>query len=98
MNALTYDELLEVLKIARGHSTRNWCMVLTTFSHGLRASEVCNLQMSDLTDGHLTIKRLKGSKLTVHQLIPHRGQPLLDEVKAFKTWLAERPTDCGDAL
>ncbi|MGA2978046.1 MAG: tyrosine-type recombinase/integrase [Terriglobales bacterium] len=98
MNSLTYDELLAVLKLARGHRTRDWVMILTAFSHGLRASEVCNLRTTDLTDGHLTIRRLKGSKVTVHQLIPHKGQPLLDEVKALKLWSAERPTDCGDAL
>jgi type 1 fimbriae regulatory protein FimB len=98
MNALTFDELLEVLKTARDNSTRNWCMILCAFSHGLRASEVCNLRMADLVDGHLTIKRLKGSNRTVHQLVPHKGEPLLDEIKAFKTWLAERPTDAGAAL
>jgi integrase len=98
MENLTYDELLHVLRIAKGHSVRNWAMILTAFSHGLRASEVCNLKMSDLKDGHLKIKRLKGSNATIHQLVPHRGQPLLDEVKAIKAWLAERPTDAGDAL
>ena len=98
MDALTFDELLDVLKTAKTHSVRNWCMILTAFSHGLRASEVCNLRMSSLNDGHLKIKRLKGSNQTTHQLIPHRGQPLLDEVKAIKAWLAERPTNAGDAL
>ncbi len=73
-------------------------MCLLAFSHGMRASEVCNLRMRDLVDGHLRIKRLKGSNTTVHQLIPHKGQPLLDEVKALKQWFAERPTDAGDAL
>jgi len=98
MTSLTYDELLAVLKEAKAHSVRNWAMILTAFSHGLRATEVCNLRMSDLVDGHLTIKRLKGSNTTTHQLVPHRGEPLLDEVKAIKAWLAERPTDAGDAL
>ncbi len=56
------------------------------------------LKLSDLVDGHLTICRLKGSRTTVHQLVPHRGVPLLDEVKAMKLWLSERPTDAGDAL
>jgi integrase len=98
MDSLTFDELIQVLETARAQSTRNWCMILTAFSHGLRASEVCGLTMGDLRDGHITIKRLKGSKKTVHQLIPHRGQPLLDEQKALKAWLAERPTDAGDAL
>jgi site-specific recombinase XerD len=54
--------------------------------------------MGDLVDGHLRIKRLKNSHSTLHQLMPHRGQPLLDEVKALREWLAERPTDAGDAL
>jgi type 1 fimbriae regulatory protein FimB len=76
-----------VLKVARSQRLRNWAMILTAFSHGLRASEVCNLNVSDLDRGHLKIKRLKGSKETTHQLVPHCGQPLLDEVKAMKQWL-----------
>jgi type 1 fimbriae regulatory protein FimB len=98
MQSLSYDELLDVLKAARASSVRNWVMILTAFSHGLRASEVCGLRMSDLIDGHLTIRRLKNSKRTTHQLVPHRGTPLLDEVKAMKEWLVTRPTDAGDAL
>lgn len=98
LESLTYDELIAVLKAARAQSTRNWCMILTAFSHGLRASEVCALRLSDVNDGHLMIRRLKGSNHTLHQLVPHRGQPLLDEVKALKEWLAVRHTDCGDAL
>ena len=98
MESLTYDELIEVLREAKAHSLRNWCMCLLAFSHGMRASEVCRLRTGDLKDGHIRIKRLKGSNATTHQLIPHKGQPLLDEVKAIKRWLAERPTDAGDAL
>lgn len=98
MESLTFDELLTVLRVAKEQSTRNWCMVLTAFSHGLRASEVCGLKLSDLNDGHLDIARLKGSLRTIHSLQPHRGQPLLDEVKALKQWMSERPTDAGDAL
>jgi type 1 fimbriae regulatory protein FimB len=98
MEHLSYDELLLVLRTARERSTRDWLMILVSFTHGLRASEVCGLRTADLVDGHLTIKRLKGSRKTTHQLVPHRGQPLLDEVKAMKEWLAIRPTDSGDAL
>ena len=98
MEHLTYDELLDVLKVSKAQGTRNWAMILTAFSHGLRATEVCDLRLSDLVDGHLTIRRLKGSRTTLHQLVPHRGVPVLDEVKAMKLWLSERPTDAGDAL
>jgi|SRR5579859_2339792 len=98
MEYLNYDELLAVLKRAKQNSVRNWCMILMAFSHGLRASEVCGLRVQDAKDGHVTIKRLKGSHRTLHQLVPHRGTPLMDETKALREWLAERPTDCGDAL
>jgi len=98
MHSLTFDELLAVLKVAKEQSTRNWCMILTAFSHGLRATEVCQLKLSDLNAGHLAIARLKGSLNTIHSLQPHRGQPLLDEVKAMRQWLSRRPGDAGDAL
>jgi Phage integrase family len=84
LESLTYDELLAVLRAARAQSTRNWCMILAAFSHGLRASEVCDLKLSNVHDGHVTIHRLKGSRTTLHQLVPHRGMPLLDEVKALQ--------------
>jgi len=62
-----------------------------------RPNRPIRLLLRNLAEGHLTIKRLKGSRTTLHQLVPHRGQPLLDEVKAMKEWLAVRPTDAGDA-
>jgi site-specific recombinase XerD len=99
MESLTKVELLKVLKEAKAHSIRNWCMILTAFHHGLRASEVCNLVTSDIKDGsHIRVKRLKGSNTTTHQFNPYKGEPLLDEIKAMKQWLAERPTDAGAAL
>jgi integrase len=75
-------------------------MILTTYSHGLRAAETCRLKIADLDmrSSVLSIHRLKGSLFTIQELERHRGIPLLDEVKALKVWLAVRPTDCGDAL
>jgi type 1 fimbriae regulatory protein FimB len=98
LESLTYDELLAVLKAAKAQRIRNWCMILMAFSHGLRASEVCGLKLADLRDGHVLIARRKGSHDTVHQVVPHKGTPLLDEVKALREWLVIRPTDVGDAL
>src|SRR5207237_8664984 len=98
MHSLTFDELLAVLKVAKEQSTRNWSMILTAFSHGVRATEVCQPKLSDLNAGHLAIARLKGSLNTIHSLQPHRGHPLLAEVKAMKQWLSRRPGDAGDAL
>ena len=97
---LTEDELLLVLRTAKTKSTRDWAMVLTTYSHGLRAAETCRLKLTDLDmrGGVLSIQRLKGSLFTIQELERHRGIPLLDEVKAPKEWLSVRPSDCGDAL
>src|SRR5207237_10472061 len=98
MHSLTFDELLAVLKVAKEQSTRNWCMILTAFSHGLRATEVCQLKLSDLNAGHMAIARLKGSLNTIHSLQQNRGQPLLDEVKAFKQWLSRIHGYAGDDM
>jgi integrase len=97
---LTEDELLLVLRTAKAKSIRDWAMILTTYSHGLRAAETCRLKVADLDlrSSVLSIHRLKGSLFTIQELVRHRGIPLLDEVKALKVWLAVRPTDCGDAL
>jgi integrase len=91
---LTEDELLLVLRTAKTKSIRDWSMILTTYSHGLRAAETCRLKVTDLDmrGGVLSIQRLKGSLFTIQELERHRGIPLLDEVKALKEWLAVRPT------
>ena len=97
---LTEEELLAVLRTAKSKSIRDWTMVLTTYSHGLRAAETCQLKLGDLNmrGSVLSIQRMKGSLFTIQELERHRGIPLLDEVKALKEWLAIRPADCGDAL
>jgi type 1 fimbriae regulatory protein FimB len=100
MEYLNPDELLAVLALARERSIRDWAMILVTYSHGLRASETCGLKVNDVSmrDGSIYVQRLKGSQATTHQLMPHRGQPLLDEIAALKAWLKVRPSDSGDAL
>lgn len=97
---LTPSELLSVLRVARQRSIRDWAMLLVTYSHGLRASETCGLKLSDvdIKGGQISVRRLKGSLHTIQQLMPHRGEPLLDEIKAVKWYLTYRPTDAGDAL
>lgn len=97
---LTPDETLAVLRTARKRSVRDWAALLLTYSHGLRAQETCNLNLQDidLRGGQITIRRLKGSLQTTQQLMPHRGEPLLDELKALREYLLIRPNDGGDAL
>jgi hypothetical protein len=53
---------------------------------------------ADLKGGQIIIRRLKGSLHTVQQLMPHRGEPLLDELKALREYFAMREANAGDAL
>ena len=70
------------------------------YKHGLRASEVCNLRIGDvdLKNGSVVVERLKGSLRTTQAVAGHRGQPLLDELKALREWMRERRDDGSDFL
>jgi site-specific recombinase XerD len=97
---LSTGELLTVLKIARARSARDWAMILLAYRHGLRASEVCGLKLSDvnLKDQSVRVARLKGSMLTTQPLYGHRGMPLLDELGALRASLRDREADGSDFL
>jgi site-specific recombinase XerD len=73
-------------------------VILLAYRHGLRASEVCDLKMADvdLKAGSLSVRRLKGSLHTVQPLYRHKGQPLLDEIAALRSWLRGRQPDGSD--
>ena len=73
-------------------------MTLLAYKHGLRASEVCNLRMGhlDLKNGSITVERLKGSLRTTQAITGHRGEPLLDEQRALRSWLQQRQHDGSD--
>lgn len=93
-------ELLRVLRSAKAKGSRSWAMILLAYRHGMRASEVCNLRISDvdLKNGNIVIERLKGSLRTTQAINEHRGEPLLSEQKALREWLKERPLDGSDFL
>ena len=93
-------ELLAVLKAARRRSARDWAMILIAYRHGLRASEVCDLKLAhvNLKNRQISIRRLKGSLPTMQPIERHRGQPLLDELRALTTWLRERREDGSEFL
>jgi len=95
MSFLSPEELLSVLKTARSRSVRDWCMILLEYRHGLRASEICGLQLPDIDQksGSITAERLKGSLKTVQPIYKHRGQPLLDEKKSAAC--VDEETACG---
>src|SRR5437867_13073130 len=85
-------EVLSVLRFARAKDIREWAMVLLAYKHGMRASEICNLRLSDLDmkNESIIVSRLKGSLRTTQALTEHRGEPLLNELKALREWLRER--------
>jgi len=93
-------EVLAVLSAAKAKGAREWAMFVLAYKHGLRASEVCNLRIDDvdLKNGNVVIERLKGSLRTTQAVTEHRGEPLLNELKALREWLRQRPDDGSDYL
>ena len=100
MKALTTEQVKAILTAARESSTRDWCMLLLTFRHALRSQEVRQLKVSDvdLTNGSVSISRVKGSKSSIQALDRHKGEPLLDSVLAVRLWLKERKEDGSQVL
>jgi integrase len=86
MEHLTHEQLHDLLSVARTRSERDWLLILTSYWHGLRASEAIALTPSRIRDGFLSVRRLKGSNKTTQPLVSH-SDPLLDE-KAALTALA----------
>src|SRR5580658_9460901 len=100
MKHLESKQILSVLRAAREYSTRDWAMLLLTFRHALRSSEVRQLRLEDisLTEGTIRIERKKGSVSGVQTLDAHKGEPLLDEYVALRAWLKERVEDGSKVL
>ena len=100
MQCLEPAEVLSVLKAARTKGNREWAMIVLAYKHGMRASEVCNLRLEDvdLKNGSIIVARLKGSLRTIQAVTEHRGEPLLNELRALREWLKQRPADGSDYL
>ena|ERR1700734_621305 len=86
MEGLSKREVVALLKAAKAHKTRNWLMILVAYSHGLRASEVTQMQADAVKDGHLTVARLKGSLKTVQPLLWDEN-PLLNERQGLSAFV-----------
>jgi len=83
---LTRGELQRLLAQAKQHSARDYCMILLAYRHGLRASEICGVQINhiDLNAGNIHCMRGKGSICNWQSLAR-------DEMKAIRLWLRHRP-------
>ena len=78
---LTEREVGKLIEAAKGnrHGTRDATMILVCFRHGLRASELCELQWSDVEfeTGTLHLRRAKGGATATHPLLG-------DELRALR--------------
>ena len=79
-----FEKLMIATKGSRNEA-RDRCLLLLMFRHGLRVSEACSLELSqvDTESRVLHVARLKNGLSTTH---PIRG----DEIRAVKAWLKER--------
>jgi type 1 fimbriae regulatory protein FimB len=84
---LTEGEMNHLLTAARRgrHGARDYLMVLLTFRHGLRVSELIDIRLRDLDliTARLYVRRRKGSLSTTQ---PVEG----DELRAIRAYLRER--------
>ena len=88
---LTEREVERLMDCARKHSRyghRDATMILVVYRHGLRASEVCDLQWHqiELSEGRLHVRRAKRGIPSVH---PIRG----DEMRALRKLRRDHPSD-----
>jgi integrase len=91
---LTRDEVASLLRAARKsprHGARNHAMILIAYRHGLRASELVNVRVSDLDlrTGAIYCRRAKGSRSSLHPMKP-------DEVAAVEKLLRDRRLQATD--
>ena len=88
---LTEKEIERLMDRARKrsrHGHRDATMILVAYRHGLRASEVCDLQWHqiELSEGCLHVHRVKNGTPSVH---PIRG----DEMRVLRKLRREHPSD-----
>jgi type 1 fimbriae regulatory protein FimB len=70
---LTRDEVAALLRAAKKsprHGARNHAMILLACRHGLRATELVNLRVSDLdlANGTIYCRRAKNSRSSLHPM------------------------------
>ena len=95
---LTIEQLTKLLHAAKAgrRGDRDHLMILLGVSHGMRNSEICNLEVRDfdLYHGTVTIRRGKASLKTKQPMVTNEN-PLLDEVGAVTAYLARMENKRG---
>jgi type 1 fimbriae regulatory protein FimB/type 1 fimbriae regulatory protein FimE len=82
------DRLMDCARKRGRYGHRDATMILVAYRHGLRASEVCDLQWQqiELSEGRLHVHRVKNGIPSVH---PIRG----DEMRALRKLRRDYPRD-----
>lgn len=92
---MTSEQLQRFLETAKEYGPREHAMFLFAVAHGARASEICNLRLSDVNfrTEQVHIARLKGSLDSTQMLLKVKGNPLFNEAVALRAWLDVRQDD-----
>ena len=90
MQYLGIEEVTEILRAAYKSNRAHHLMLLLSFSHGLRRSEVARLRVQDVQDGCIRVQRVKHSLFTEQPLMASKNV-LFNEPLALRAWLDERP-------
>src|SRR5271169_4735458 len=92
---LRRDEVASLLRTAKKsrHGARDYAMILLAYRHGLRASELVNLRVSDLDlhAGTIYCRRAKGGRRSIHPM-------KADEIDAVKRVLGRRKWPQSDSV
>ena len=78
MQFLDRHELRRLFQVAYDQNRLHHLCLVTMLWHGLRVSEAVAICGSDIGDGQLSVKRLKKSRATIHDL-KMTADPLFDE-------------------
>ena len=89
------QQLERFLQAAKKYGPREHAMFLSAVAHGARASEICNLRISDINfkSEQVRIIRLKGSLDSTQTLLRVKGNAVFNEAAVLKRWLAVRQPD-----
>ena len=92
---MTSEQLGRFLEAAKEYGPREHAMFLFAVAHGARASEICNLRLSDVNfkTEQIHIARLKGSLASTQTLLKVKGNALFNEAAVLKAWLDVRQPD-----
>jgi site-specific recombinase XerD len=91
-------QLEAFMMAAKAHGAREWAMFIFAFSHGARASEICDLRWADVNfhTKQVTVARKKHSLEQTQAFLKVKGSAVFDEEKALRAWKEERIADGDD--